>query len=116
MIAGEAAAAVGALILGEYEFAGAIPFVAGVLFGLAVAEVMMTVARAGTLRMAAWAGLMSGGGILWAVWISSGRGVAPMPTMGYVAVGLGAVVAGGWVALPSRGRGPRRTDTAQTKA
>lgn len=115
MIAGEAVAAVGALILGEYEFAGAIPFVAGVLFGLAVAEVMMSVGRAGTLRMAAWAALMSGGGILWAAWISSGRGVAPIPSMGYFSVALGAVVAGGWIALPSRARAPRPRDTAQTK-
>ncbi|GAC1315298.1 MAG: hypothetical protein NVSMB12_10390 [Acidimicrobiales bacterium] len=102
LIAGEAVAAAGALILGEYEFAGATPFIAGVLFGLAVAEVMITVARGATIWMAAWGATMAGGGILLAAWISSGRGVAPMPVMGYVAAALGAVVSGGWMVTPSR--------------
>ena len=99
-------AAVGALILGEYEFAGATPFIAGVLFGLAVAEMMITVAKASTMRMAGWAAVMGGGGILVAAWISSGRGIAPMPGVGYLAAGLAALVAGGWIVAPSRRRPP----------
>ena len=109
LIAGEAVAAIGALILGEYEFAGATPFIAGVLFGLAVAEMMITVAKAATVRMAAWAAVMGGGGILVAAWISSGRGIAPMPGMGFVAAALAALVAAGWIVAPSRRRGPTRT-------
>src|SRR5687767_3656416 len=45
VVAGAAVAAFGALILGEYEFRGTMPYVAGVLFGLVVAEAVVGVAR-----------------------------------------------------------------------
>jgi len=102
MVAGAGAAVVGALIVGEYEFAGLIPFVAGALFGLAVAELMLTIAVRSTVRLAVVGALLTGGGLAWAAWISSGRGVAPYPAGGYIAIGLGAVIAGGWIAMPSR--------------
>ena len=113
LIAGEAVAAAGAVILGEYEFAGATPFIAGVLFGLAVAEAMITVARGATIWLAAWGATMAGGGILLAAWISSGRGVAPMRAMGYVAAALGAVVASAWMVAPSRRSSPRAAASAE---
>ena len=102
VLAGAATAALGALILGEYAFSGATPYVAGVLFGLAVAEVALTVARVGGRLLAVVAGAEAGLGLLWAAWISSGRGVAPIAGGGWAAVAVGAVVAAGWVAVPSR--------------
>ena len=107
MLAGAAASALGALILGEYEFAGATPFVAGVLFGLAVAELMLTVARFPTPRLAVGGASMSGAGLGWAAWISSGRGVSPFPAVAFVAIGVGVVVSGGWIGLPLRNRSRR---------
>ncbi|HEY2427534.1 MAG TPA: hypothetical protein VGI06_01290 [Acidimicrobiales bacterium] len=103
-LAAAAVAALGALILGEYEFNGATPYLAGILFGLVVAEVILTIARSGTGVLVAAAAGEAGLGLLWAAWISSGRGLTPIPAAGYAAVGLGAAVAGGWVRLP-----PRRT-------
>jgi hypothetical protein len=103
-LAGAAVAAAGALILGEYDFSGATPYLAGVLFGLVVAEAVLTVARRGTPPLAVAAGLEAAGGLAWAAWISSGRGLAPFPASGVAAAVIGAVVAAGWVAMPSRRR------------
>ena len=109
LVSAALAAALGALILGEYEQAGATPYIAGVLFGLAVAELVLTVAHQATVPLAAGAALVSAGGLGWAAWISSGSGIAPLPAVAYAGVALGAVVAGTWVAVSGRGRGPRST-------
>ena len=95
--------------MGEYEQAGATPFIAGVLFGLAVGELVLTVAHRGTAVLAGGAALVSAGGLGWAAWISSGSGIAPVPGVAYVGVALGAVVAACWVAASGRGRLPRST-------
>lgn len=108
-LAGAACAALGALILGEYELVGATPYVAGVLFGLVVAEVVLTVAGLGTPVLAAAAGGASGLGMWWAVWISSGRGVVPIPAPAYAGVALSVVVSLAWLAAPGRWRRPGRS-------
>ena len=94
VVAGAATAAFCALILGEYEFTGTTPYVAGVLFGLVVAEAVVTVARRGGADLAGAATGLAGGGLLWAAWISSGRDWDYVTTGAWVAVVLGAVVAG----------------------
>lgn len=105
---GAVVAAIGALIFGEYDFSGATPYLGGVLFGLVVAESVLTVARRGTRLLAIVAAVESGAGLAWAAWISSGRGIAPIGASGYAAVAIGAAVAGVWVALPSRSRARSR--------
>lgn len=95
VLAGAAVAALGALILGEYEFTGTTPYVAGVLFGLVVAEAVIGVARRGGRELAAAAAVLSGGGLLWAAWISSGRDWDYVFRPAWVAVAIG-VVAAGW--------------------
>ncbi|GAC1378050.1 MAG: hypothetical protein NVSMB4_07640 [Acidimicrobiales bacterium] len=102
------AAALGALILGEYEQAGATPFIGGVLFGLAVGEIVLTVTHRGTTVLAVGAALVSAAGLGWAAWISSGRGIAPVPGVAYAGTALGAIVSGTWVAAAGR----RRLQTA----
>ena len=52
-----AAAALGALILGEYEFTGTLPWVAGPLFGLVIGEVVVGVGRS---RHPSVAGVVAG--------------------------------------------------------
>jgi hypothetical protein len=104
VLAGAATAAFGALILGEYEFNGATPYLAGVLFGLIVAEVVLTVAKRASRALAATSALEAGFGLAWAVWISSGRGRAPIPFAADVSVALGVLVAAGWVVIPTRNR------------
>lgn len=94
VLAGAATAAFSALILGEYEFVGTTPYVAGLLFGLVVAEAMVTVARRGGVRLAAVAAALAAAGLVWAAWISSGRDWEYVPGLAWVAVGLGAASAG----------------------
>jgi hypothetical protein len=93
LTAGAAVAALGAAVLGEYEFAGILPFVAGPLFGLVVAEVMLWVGRERGPVPAVAGALFATAGLLWAAWINSGRGVAPFPTLAWPAAGLGAATA-----------------------
>jgi hypothetical protein len=93
VIAGAAAAAVGGLVLGEYPFTGWTPWVAGVLFALVVTEVMITIGRRHGPVVAVGGGVFSAGGLGWAVWISSGRGLEPIPRGGWIAIVLGFVVA-----------------------
>lgn len=90
-------AALGALILGEYALAGWTPYVSGLLFGLAVAEVEMTISRDTRTPAAVGVGLVTGAGLAWAAWISSGRGVAPVPTGAWAGVGVGVAAGFGWI-------------------
>lgn len=98
-------AALGALVLGEYELAGATPLAAGVLFGLVVAEVGLSTAgrrRGRGPALAAPAAGASAAGMVWAAWISSGRDWSYVPG----AVWVGAVLAAGaailWIRGPTR--------------
>lgn len=94
LLAGAAVASLGALILGEYEFKGTTPYVAGLLFGLVVAEAIVAVARRGGPALAGAAAALAGGGLVWAAWISSGRDWDYVPGAAWVAVAVGGAVAG----------------------
>lgn len=83
----------GALILGEYEFTGSLPFVAGPLFGLAIGEVVVGVGRNRTVVVGALAGTIAFGGIAWAGWIDANEGIEPVKGLVWVAAALAAVVA-----------------------
>jgi hypothetical protein len=93
LVCGAAVAAAGALILGEYEFSGALPWFAGPLFGFVVGETVVTVGRARSMAVGAVTSLIALGGITWAGYISSGDGLTPITTLAWVAAGLAAVVA-----------------------
>ena len=93
VLAGGAVAALGGIVLGEYEFVGFMPFAAGPLFGLAVGEVIIW---AGGERGPVPGGLAAGlaaAGLLWAGWIDSGEGIDPLPVLVWPAAGLGALTA-----------------------
>lgn len=92
-MAGAAAAALGALILGEYEFTGSLPWVAGPLFGLVVGEVVVGAGRSRHLLVAAAAAAVSFGGIAWAGWIDSSQGLEPVKSAVWVSAALAAVCA-----------------------
>jgi hypothetical protein len=93
LLCGAAVAAVGALILGEYEFSGALPWIAGPLFGFVIGETIVTVGRSRTMSIGAVAALLALAGITWAAYISSGDGLSPITTLAWVAAGLAAVAA-----------------------
>jgi hypothetical protein len=87
------AAALGALILGEYEFVGTLPWVAGPLFGLVVGELVVEVGRSRHLAVAVAAAAVSFGGIAWAGWIDSTQGLEPVKRLVWVSASLAAVAA-----------------------
>ncbi|MGI8794019.1 MAG: hypothetical protein ACR2H3_12755 [Acidimicrobiales bacterium] len=103
-IAAAAASAFAAIILGEYELVGWIPLAAGLVFGIGTAEVVATIARWSDIAIVAATGLIAEGGMVWAVWISSGRGIVPVAVTAWVGCVLAGLVAAGWVRF-ALGRG-----------
>jgi hypothetical protein len=89
---GAATAWLGALILGEYEFTGALPWIAGPLFGLMVGEVVVGIGRARDVLIGVVVAALSFAGIAWAGWIDSTQGVEPVKSLVWVSAGLAAVV------------------------
>jgi hypothetical protein len=87
---GAVVAALGALILGEYEFTGALPWVAGPLFGLVLGEVVVGVGRSRHVAVAAVTAALSFAGIAWAGWIDSTEGVEPVKGLAWVSAILAA--------------------------
>lgn len=86
-------AVLGALILGEYEFTGTLPYVAGPLFGLVLGEVVVGVGRTHTVVAAAITSVLGFAALVWAGWISSGEGLNPIATLVWVAAALAAICA-----------------------
>jgi hypothetical protein len=94
-VAAAATAALGALVVGEYDLRGIGALLAGALFGLAVAEVLLAVARAeATSPVVAVAGaVLPALGLLWAGWISVHHRHQDIPTSYWFAAAAGAVAA-----------------------
>jgi len=93
LVLGGATAALGALILGEYEFTGSLPWVAGPLFGLVIGEVVVGAGRSRHPLVAAIAAALAFAGIAWAGWIDSTEGVAPIKGLVWVSAALAAAAA-----------------------
>ena len=93
VVCAAAVAALGALILGEYEFTGSLPFIAGPLFGLVIGEVVVGVGRARSVAVALPAAATAFGGIAWAGWIDSSEGVEPVKGLVWAAAALAAAAA-----------------------
>ena len=93
IVCGALTAVLGALILGEYEFTGTLPYVAGPLFGLVLGEVVVGVGKTRAPVAAVCAAAFGFGGLVWAGWISSGEGLNPMATLVWVAAALAAICA-----------------------
>lgn len=95
-VAGVAAAALAAAILGEYELRGFTPVVSGILLGLVIAELVVIVAGRRHLAIGAMSGLLAAASVVWAAWISSGRDWAFFPAGGWIGALLGALTALAW--------------------
>jgi hypothetical protein len=93
LVCAAAVAALGALMLGEYEFTGTLPFIAGPLFGLVVGEVVVGVGRSRAVPVAVAAAAVAFGGIGWAGWIDSTVGVEPVKGLVWVAAVMAATAA-----------------------
>ena len=90
VVTGAVVALVAAVILGEYNFVGLTPWVAGIVVPLAVAEGCALVGGRRPRWLWAYAAVIGAAGLAWGVWLSTGRGLDPWPTGGWEAVGLGA--------------------------
>lgn len=99
-----AAAALAAVILGEYELAGFRPLLAGFLFGITVAEVLATLARPWARQVELWAAaaLITEAGLVWATWISTGHQLDQASSTAWLGLVVGVVAAPVW--LRSAGR------------
>lgn len=105
------ASALGALILGEYEQTGTTPFVAGALFGLVVAELVLAVAKRPAAAATAAAAIGApAAGMVWAAYISSGEDWAYVPDVAWAGVALAPVAAALWL------RSARRRHAAKDDA
>lgn len=97
--------ALGALILGEYEFSGATPIGAGLLFGLVISEIVLEVGATRAPVIGVITAALVGGALGWAGWVSSGEGLRPFPTGAWLAMAIGAAAAGmrtgGWRRQPA---------------
>jgi len=71
-----------------------------VLFGLVISEIVVSVGATRAPAIGIVTAALVGGGLGWAAWVSSGEGLRPFPTGGWVAMAIAALVAGwrtgGW--------------------
>ena len=115
LVAAGASGALTALILGEYELTLWTSVIAGVIVGFLIAETVLITAGWRGIVPAAAAALVAGGSILWAAWISTGYGLAPMPATAWAGVALAVLTAGARLApwrLRARARSYGATNDA----
>lgn len=86
-------AAIAAGVLGEYEFAGFVPWAAGAVVGYAVAEIVATLGRWRGWVPAALAGAIAAGSILWGGWLETIGGVEPYPALAWAGAAVALVTA-----------------------
>ena len=111
ILAGALTCALGALILGEYEFSGVTPIGAGVLFGLVISEIVLELGAPRHPVIGLVTAAMVAGALAWAGYVSSGRGLRPFPNGAWEAMAFGAVAAG---ARTGRWRARREDDVTAT--
>lgn len=99
-----AAAVLGAVILGEYDLRGFTPLIAGLLFGLIVAEIVTAVGRRRDLAAAGSSAVAAAAGMAWAAWRSTGpdESWSRVPDAAWVGVALAAAGALLWLRTPGR--------------
>ena len=102
LAAGAAVAVAGAVILGEYELTGLTPIVAGVLFGVIVAEVMTVVGRRRDNLARGASAVLAAAGMVEGAWIASGDDWHYVAGVVWVGVALAAVAAVVWIKSPGR--------------
>src|SRR5579885_1039155 len=74
-------------ILGEYEFKGFFPPIAGILTGLLFGEACVGIGKRRHVVSGVVTVVASAGGLLLAGWFSSSKGLDPYPAMAWLAAG-----------------------------
>jgi hypothetical protein len=93
LVAGAALASLASQVLGEYEFEGWLPFFAGPVVGLLVAEMVVTIGRWRDPAVAVFCAAATALSLVWAGRIDAGAGVEDVKPLVWVAAVLGAVTA-----------------------
>jgi len=119
VLAALAVTVLGAAILGEYQFDGLTGVVAGLIYGVFVAEAAVAVARRGSAWLAIVSAVLAVGGLGWAIRASIGpRASVPGDFTGYAWAAL--VLAAAGAAFRARSSGRRaagsRTEPGRTPA
>ena len=101
LVAGAVAAALGAVILGEYPLTGVTGVIAGALFGLAIGEIVLSAGGVSwrsrqAIGMAGVAAL-SAAGLVWAAWISAGHLWRYVANGAWAGVVVGAALGPVWL-------------------
>jgi hypothetical protein len=104
-LAALAVTVIGAAILGEYQFDGLTGAVAGLIFGVFVAEAAVAVNRRGNVWLAILTAVLAVGGLGWAIRASIGpRANVPGDLPGFAWAALVLAAAGAAVRARSSGR------------
>lgn len=93
VLGGAAVALLAALTLGEYGFSGVAVVGSGVVTGLFVSEVTVSISRERSVLLCVIGALLSVAGMLGAAWASTGHRLGTVPTEGWVAVAAAAAAA-----------------------
>ncbi|HZU71499.1 MAG TPA: hypothetical protein VE990_01890, partial [Acidimicrobiales bacterium] len=97
-------AALGGAILGEYDLSGPLPLLAGVLFGVVVAEAVIVVQRRPAPAAVGVAAVAAGAATVWSLWIANGHHLAYASATQWAQAGLPLVVVPAWSRTAAVGR------------
>jgi hypothetical protein len=113
VLVGLAVAALGAVILGEYPLVGVRALLAGLVFGVTVAELMADVSQPGPeeQHLAFAAAMLTEAGLVWATWISTGHELDTASTAAWLGIGVGMLASLLWFRSAAR-RGASIRDAA----
>ncbi len=104
----------GGLIVGEYQLLGAWALIAGVLFGLVVAEATITVGKSSDWFIVTVAAAAAFGGYAWSAYIEAGDSFGRIGALRWMGALLALASAGWWVR--SLGSRSLRTPPAEESA
>lgn len=107
VVTGALVTGAGAVILGEYQYEGTTPFLAGGLLGLFLAELVSSIARRGDVYLMAATALLVEACLVWALWISTGHRLDYAAGEAWFGIAFGMAAAAYWVR--SAGQRPRRS-------
>ena len=86
--------ALGAVILGEYPYQGAVVLASGVVLGLFIAEAALAVHRQPGLLLAALCAAVGLAAMTWGAWITTGHDLSFLGPAGWTSVVLTGAAAG----------------------
>lgn len=102
MVAAALLAAVGAVMLGEQPLEGFTALVAGALFGMAVAELIVSIAGYGDGYLGAAGAVLTEAGLVWALYIETGHRLDAAAPEAWVGVVVGAAASVLWLRTAAR--------------